>query len=86
MAKYRIVRYQRIIKNKRTGEIIEEKSPVYNVEYKNILTILFGPGGVWDTLFYEDFKSYEEAESALMKILNKKNEKEVLEKKVISKF
>ena len=87
MAKYRIVRYQRIIKNKRTGEIIEERPPVYNVEYKNIFTILFGPGGdVWDTLFYEDFKSYEEAESALMKILNKKNEKEVITKKVISKF
>lgn len=87
MAKYRIVRYQRIIKNERTGEIIEEKSPVYNVEYKNIFTILFGPGGdVWDTLFYNDFKSYEEAESALMEILNKKNEKEVITKKVISKF
>lgn len=87
MAKYRIVKYQRIIKNKRTGEIIEKKSPVYYVEYKNIFTILFGPAGdVWDTLFYEDFKSYEEAESALMKILNKKNEKEVITKKVISKF
>ena len=86
MAKYRIVRYQRIVKNKHTGEIIEEKSPVYYVEYKNIFTILFGVGGVWDTLLYNDFKSYEEAESALMEILNKKNEKEVLVKNVISKF
>ena len=86
MAKYRIVRYQRIIKNKRTGEIIEEKPPVYNVEYKNILTILFGHEGVWDTLLYNDFKSYEEAESALIEILNKKNEKEILIKNIISKF
>lgn len=81
MAKYRIVKYQRIVKNKHTGEIIKENPPVYNVEYKNILTMLFGHG--WDSLLYNDFKSYEEAESALMEILN---EKEVLVKKVINKF
>lgn len=86
MAKYRIVRYQRIIKNKYTGEIIKEDSPVYKVEYKNILTILFGYDGVWDTLLYNDFESYDEAESALMEILNKKKEKEILRKEVLNIF
>lgn len=86
MAKYRIVRYQRIIKNKRTGEIIEEKSPVYKVEYKNIFTILFGLWGVWDTLLYNDFKTYEEAEEELMKVLNKGKVKEIITKEVINKF
>ena len=84
MAKYRIVKYQKTIVNKQNGNEIKREEPYYVIEYKNILTILFGE--TWRRLHYDKFKSYEEAESALMKILNKKNEKEVLEKKVISKF
>jgi len=84
MAKYRIVKYQRIIVNRQNGKEIKREEPYYFIEYKNILTILFGE--TWQTLLYDNFKTYEEAESALMKILNKKNEKEVITKKVISKF
>ena len=84
MAKYRIVKYQKTIVNRRNGKEIKREEPFYIVEYKNIQTILFGK--TWDKLFYNHFKSYEEAEKALMEWLNKGEEKEVITKKVISKF
>ena len=84
MAKYRIVKYQKTIVNKQNGKEIKREEPFYVIEYKNILTILFGE--TWDRLLYNDFKTYNEAEEALMKVLNKGKEKEVITKEVINKF
>lgn len=84
MARYRIVKYQKTIVNRRNGKEIKREEPYYFIEYKNILTILFGE--TWQRLLYDDFKTYEEAEEALMEVLNKGKEKEVITKEVISKF
>ena len=55
--------------------------PHYEIEYKNLATILFGK--IWETLTWEKFESYEDTKLYLQQYISDKYEKITAHKKVM---
>ena len=55
--------------------------PHYEIEYRNLATILFGE--TWETLTWKKFKSYDDAKLYLQQYINDKYDKKKVHKKVM---
>ena len=55
--------------------------PHYEIEYRNLATILFGK--TWESLTWEKFKSYDDAKLYLQQYINDKYDKKKVHKKVM---
>lgn len=78
--KYRICKYYTTSVDKVSGEthICDQ---YYKVEYRNLISILFGR--TWDTLTLKNFETYDAAQSYLLQYINDNYDKKEVHKKVI---
>lgn len=80
--KYRIIKTWKTKTNIITGEVKQTSEPLYKVEYRNLLIILFG--NTWNNLFgFNYYHSEEEAVKALTKYLDSKRVKEEEQRVVV---
>ena len=78
--KYRICQCYKTSIDKVSGATYTYE-PHYEIEYKNLATILFGE--TWETLTWEKFKSYDDAKLYLQQYINDKYDKKKVHKKVM---
>ena len=80
--KYRIIKTWKTKTDIITGEVKQTSEPLYKVEYRNLLTILFG--STWNNLFrFTYYRSEDEAVKALTKYLDSKKIKEQEHKVIV---
>ena len=78
--KYRICQCYKTSVDKVSGTTYTYE-PHYEIEYRNLATILFGK--TWETLTWEKFKSYDDAKLYLQQYINDKYDKKKIHKKVM---
>lgn len=75
--KYRICQCYTISVDKVSGDTYTYK-PHYEIEYRNLATILFGK--TWESLTLQTFVTYDVAKSYLQQYINDKYEKKLVHK------